>query len=270
MSAAQATLWELPPEHDTARLREFEVDLTPRGVVRQMIEHILRRWEFKWCARPFARDDQPRRFGDLAPRVLDPCAGAGVFGAELRAALPHAELHAIEVRDEEQAGLERHYSHVTIGDAIAVMRTLPLPVAFETPEAINEDRKNPLFGERGYDLITTNPAFSITHDLVEQALPLLTENGRLILLGRSELFQRQADEQWLKRFCPLEQWRIGGRIGFRGKGGGTDSNDLSWFVWSREGALSEFEELPAWHTVQLPVLPDDCRRWTVRPGTEDR
>lgn len=264
----QAHLFAVPPEHDPARLREHEADFTPLGVVRQFLP---------WL-------DDHARGGFQLDRVrtfLDLTAGAGAYGQVARELLPNVEqLVAIECRPEELPHLERHYTEVVIDDVLATLRRFA--------------------GEgRRFDLIATNPPFTLLADLVPLAFELLERgarldqrNGHLALLCRTQVFQGErywtapdGSPGFLRRWCPYAQVRVGGRVKFRsganpktGKPYGADSCDYSHLVWDRwglewlHGQLEHDDEAantPQWETHQLPPLPAEDRAWTIRPGTEE-
>lgn len=227
------------------RLREFEVDCTPGPIVRQGFE------TFDEVYTPPA-----------GLRVLDLCAGSGVFGQQARRVLSRPHLTAVEVRPEERANLERWYDVVTIAD----VRTVELGAAF--------------------DLVVGNPAFTIWPDVLGRAVEALAPSGAVMLLGLNELGTRgsASREVWL-RWVPTWQWRIGGTIGFRGPGlnpktgkpWGCDQRSYSWWSWRRPlgwampRSASQLGKITAsWRALDLAPLSAAERSWVQRPGTEER
>lgn len=219
------------PDHD--RLREFDADFTPGPIVFQALVR-LSGWR-----RPMT--------------ILDPSAGAGVFGQQCRLIWPDAKIWGVEPRQEERNHLMRHY------DFILIQKFQPLEV-FGSP-----------------DLIITNPPFPLFPGFIEAAHTLQprTNEGRpkgLVLLGLSTWGQSAEGVELFERFTPYMQLRIGGRIGYRGPGlnpltqkpWGVDQRDYSWWVWDTSGPPTDH-----WMTFQLPVLSVADRTWKVRPGTED-
>lgn len=224
------------------RLREFEVDCTPGPVVRQGFETLVDVFV-----------PVPRL------RVLDLCAGSGVFGQQARRVLDRPHLTAVEIRPEERPNLERWYDDVRIGD----LRSVEL-------------------GE--FDLVVGNPAFTLWVPALENAVGALAPQGVVMLLGLNELGSRGSESRgaW-NRWVPAWQWRIAGTIGFRGPGlnpktgkpWGCDSRSYSWWVWQRphgwampRAAAQMGKIAAAWRAMDLALLSAAERSWSTRPGTE--
>jgi len=85
--------------------------------------------------------------------------------------------------------------------------------------------------EGEYDLIITNPPYTLAEEFVEHGLSLLSEKGRLALLLRVNFFAGQARYGWLSKHMPKECYVTCRRPNFRGKG--TDSTEYAWFVWEK-------------------------------------
>jgi hypothetical protein len=120
--------------------------------------------------------DDPRRDPLTVPprrrviRVLDICAGAGVWASEVRrfAALLGFDVHitAVDYEPDERPNLERHADEVIIGDwheglgmvlaDVAVRTVTPAGVEIEVTESRWVWGPN----RREYDVIIGNPAFS--------------------------------------------------------------------------------------------------------------
>lgn len=224
------------------RLRAFEVDCTPGAIVRQGFEMFVE----AYCP-------------PAGLRVLDLCAGSGVFGQQARRVLDRPHLTAVEIRPEERPNLERWYDQVLIGD----VRTIEL-------------------GQ--FDLVVGNPAFTIWVTVLERSVEALAPLGATMLLGLNELGTRGSvsREAWL-RWVPTWQWRIGGTIGFRGPGlnpktgkpWGCDQRSYSWWSWRRpQGwamprSATQLGRLAAsWRALDLAPLSAPERSWIQRPGTE--
>jgi hypothetical protein len=226
------------PDYD--RLREFDADFTPGPVVHQGLATVA----------------------ELLPEdpalVLDPSAGAGVFGQQAKVVWPSARLIGLEPRAEEGAHLAQNYTrHATT-------------TFQEWAEGdIADARPN---------LIATNPPFSLFPEFVELGLDLLSDTGMLMLLGLSTWGQSADGIRLFDRFWPALQIRIGGRIGFRGPGinpkngkpWGVDQRDYSWWIWVPGRIVPRFYGRPYWRTLQLPVLSTAQRTWREKPGTEGR
>ncbi len=224
---------------DQERLREFQADFTPGPIVRQGLERVL-----DYC--------DPMRF-------LDPCAGSGVFGQQLRQVYPPELSWAVEPRLEEKGNLKRHYHEVE---------------AQTYQEAFAED---PVFDDEPFDLIATNSPFTEFVPLVEAALPLLAPKGVLMLLGLSDVMQRAKGKvEFIETCSPTYELRIAGPIGFRGPGTnpetgkrwGMDQRSYSWWVWKADAVRRRKSRGASWYCHQLPMLPSQDRQWKVRPGTE--
>lgn len=228
--------FDFPAVFDVApeRLKEFEVDCTPGPVVRQMFETL---------------DTSASGL-----RILDLCAGSGVFGQQAREVLGDAieSLTAVEIREEERPNLERWYDEVRIGDLREVTD----------------------LGE--FDLVVGNPAFSLWLDALTLAESVRASHGVVVMLGLNELGTRgsASREAWY-RYTPSEQLRIAGTLGFRGPGlnpktgkpWGCDQRSYSWWVWRPRGIWGS-AEAGSWVARDLPPLPAHERTWRVRPGTE--
>jgi hypothetical protein len=225
------------------RLREFEVDCTPGPIVRQGFE-------------TFVEAFSP----PAGLRVLDLCAGSGVFGQQARSVLDRPHLTAVEIRPEERPNLERWYDVVRIAD----VRTVEL-------------------GE--FDLVVGNPAFTLWVPVLERAVGALAPLGVAMLLGLNELGTRGSVSRgaW-ERWVPAWQWRIAGTIGFRGPGlnpktgkpWGCDQRSYSWWSWRRpqgwampRAAVQMGRLAAAWSTMDLALLSAAERSWVQRPGTEE-
>jgi hypothetical protein len=201
--AELAALEKVASAAAVARLREREADFTPRLVARAVVEAVLRayvsdRWHTVhgaclgvvggphtvWPAIADARASTSigsRMHGDEGGpliavngarrviRVLDICAGAGVWSSEVRrfAALLGFDVHitAVDYEPDERPNLLRHADEVIIGDwhealgmvlsEVMVKTMTPSGVEIEVAET------RCAWGEkREYDLIIGNPAFS--------------------------------------------------------------------------------------------------------------
>jgi len=197
--AEVAAIEKLASEAAVARLRAREADFTPRLVARAVVEAALRCIVFhgarilgsQYTIWPtIAEADAPRAtrskhaedgpFLDLDDgrrrviRVLDICAGAGVFSSEVRrfAALLGFDvwITAVDYEPDELPHLRRHADEVIIGDwHVALgMEQRKVFVTTMTPAGceIEVEETRWVWGEnrgenrREYDLIIGNPAFT--------------------------------------------------------------------------------------------------------------
>lgn len=221
------------PDED---LREREADLTPGPVVLQGLQHLARTYK-------------------LAPvRFLDPCAGAGVFGQQCRRVWPGAFRVGIEKDHREEPSLEHNYNEHMVGDALELL----------TGPAIRDLAP--------FDLIATNPAFSIFRELVPMCLPLLAPRGRLALYQSIDAGTRGPKGNALfEAHPPVACAHVSGGVTHRvgvnprtGRKWGQDQRTYGWWIWDRGHAG------PYWASCNLPRLPSEDRKWVVRPGEEWR
>lgn len=250
---------------DPARAKAFEVGLTPEPIVDQFATFLRSAYFDSMRARP--RIGRP-----LA--MLDPSAGAGVFGRVFGRVFPELERRiAVEVREEEAPNLVRNYTGHLIGkfeDVLPALRGLfPVP---EEPDPYADDPID-IDARNGFDLIVTNPPFSMIapdesgSSWLDDLIELLDEHGLLALLLPSDTFQRKEHEwPWLIERAvhrvPTAVYRIPGRIAFLG-GSSTDHRTYSWFVWRR---ARSFMHPQSWQTYTLPPLVAALKRWRTRPG----
>jgi hypothetical protein len=221
------------------------------------VEDVRARWSaWEACFTPEAVVDQGLRWAEWhslirISTVLDPCAGAGVFGKVARRLWPEAELLAFEPRCEESEHLQRHY------DAVGLMTA-------QQGAVTQRDER--------FDLVTTNPPWGEGEetqnwgDIFDAVWPLVAERGLLMLLGPSTWGHSDETSECARVFdehVPAYQLRIRGRIAFNG-GSSTDNRKCSWWVWCNDGVARDSTTM-----ITLPALPAEARRWNVRPGTEE-
>lgn len=230
---------------DEARDRKFEVDRTPTGVVRQGLSTL-------------ARSCLPARADAL--RILDPCAGSGVFSQVARQVWTRAlHITGIEIREEERPWLTHHCDEVVIGDVLDEVAKLD---------------------NGSLDVVVGNPAFSLTADLLRALEPKMADGGTVMLLGLNDLGTRgrHSREAW-QDLPPFYKWRIGGTLKFRagvnpktGKRWTCDMRSYSWWIWRVYGGHVVPREIDGARAIamsELPVLAAKQRRWTIPPGREE-
>ena len=232
--------------HDEERARSHEVDPTPAAVVAQGLS-------------TFARRHLRRLAQRHSVRLLDPCAGSGVFGQQAHRVFDGAERTAVEIRPEEEPWLRRNYDKYRIGNALELV---------------------PQMGP-SFDLASTNPAFTLTIELLPLLLACVRAGGHVLLFGLNELGSRGAASRALwRRYPPREQWRVFGTIKFRnginpstGKPWGADMRSYSWWLWESDGNGGarpyDVDDTTARRTIELPELDSALRRWSTVPGRED-
>lgn len=211
---------------------DADVALTPRGVVKQGLDVLI-------------RQTHPNLRRMRQPVIVDAGAGSGVYGAELRELLPRAYTIGVEAADHPWPW-QRHYSQAVQTDF----------AKFEPGIAV--------------DVIVGNPPFSQLEAFVSHALELLRPGGRLFFFGLNEWGQRAPSHAKLwELHRPCYQWRVQGGIKFRtgtnpknGKPWSTDARSYSHWCWEK-GAR------PLWTgMVTLPHLPFEHRSWEHPPGQE--
>lgn len=81
--------------------------------------------------------------------------------------------------------------------------------------------------DHGFDLIFTNPPFSIAQEFIEHAMSLSTT---VIMLLRINFLSSQKRYDFWQQFPPDGLFVLSKRPSFTGTG--TDSQEYAWFVWS--------------------------------------
>lgn len=215
---------------DPAYIADKDTGLTPTPVVRQGLE---------WL-----RDG----YGLQPKTMLDPSAGYGVFGMVAREVWPEVESWGVEKHGDCLLDLTRNYIH-------------PLGMPLE--------ELGFYFGEGfigPFDLIATNPPFSIVHEWIPKLRNLLTPDGVLCLLLPNGYGQRGEEKaEIFERDIPFRQLRISGPIEFKGPTQGADQRDYSWWMWNHANR----SQSPEWNCTQLPRLPSSDRKWLTAPGAEN-
>ena len=134
-------------KHD--RMRIHEADLSPPDMAGQAcwaIETVMgARWD-----------------GNGPARVLDPTAGAGCFPMAARAQWPRAKIVGCEARAEEEPHLAHHCDQHAIGDFF----------------------EEPLHETEPFDLVITNPPFSLIVELLPRCLEFVKPGGLVAFVCR--------------------------------------------------------------------------------------
>jgi len=121
--------------------KEFDFYPTPAGLVR--------------AALPILKEDE--YYEPIL--VLDPGAGYGVWGQEVKRAYPLTHVTGIEIQDFEQPD---GYDKWINGDYLTMDVTA------------------------NYDLIVGNPPYKFAQEWVEKSLEIVTENGYVLFLFRTD------------------------------------------------------------------------------------
>lgn len=172
--------------------------------------------------------------------ILDPSAGAGVFGQAFRTVWPNAHTSAIEPKAVESWFLRQNYDQHVIGEF--------------GPTLVGE----------GYDLVLTNPPFHSWREFVEKSLMVVRPGGYVVFLGLTSWNGRsEAGYELFETIPPVAEMRIPGAVGYRIKG--NDVRDYCYWVFRRSRGEAP---LPCWVSFNLPRLPGNLRKWHERkkPG----
>lgn len=217
------------------RERNFNVDRTPLGVIRQGLSYASALGLTDWADGLF----------------LDPSAGDGRFALVMRESSSDVpkprHIECIEPRIEELG---------------------PLGVVSDIAETAR--LQDACLSRLHYDVIATNPPFDQWAEIALKCYQdYLAPGGMMVFYGLSTW--GHSDEpseagELFRRIPPTVQMRIHGRVRHRvghnpntGKPYGTDSRKYSWWVWHKAHA-----GIRGWNTFNLPPLPREER--TAEPG----
>lgn len=142
--------------------------------------------------------------------VLEPAAGDGRICKRLKDNKPNAIIHGVEIQDRHKETLEKACDLVTIGSYLE------------------------LGGMGKYDLIITNPPYSIAEEYVHKALGQLESYGQLVLLLRLGFLESigRWERLWaIAGMRPTSVYVLCRRPSFTGQG--TDATAYAWFVWDK-------------------------------------
>jgi 16S rRNA G1207 methylase RsmC len=143
--------------------------------------------------------------------VLEPAAGDGRICKALKEKVPTALIHAVEIQQKHKEALEKVCNNVTIGD-------------FLTRDNLGL-----------YDLIITNPPYSMAEEYVHKCLRCLEPYGQLVLLLRLGFLESQG--RWKRLWSvvdnrPSKVCVLAKRPSFSGDGA-TDATAYCWMVWDK-------------------------------------
>ena len=137
--------------------------------------------------------------------ILEPAAGKGDIVRELRRQWPAARVDAFDVepRDEGREGIiQRGFFF--------------------------DDEPG------GYDLVISNPPFSLIFPFVLHALTKLNAGGVLAFLSPAAFFESRERREFNRTRPPHHTYILPERISFTGDGN-TDQRMLAWLVWRENG-----------------------------------
>jgi SAM-dependent methyltransferase len=233
-------------QHD--RMRVHEADISPPDMGGQAC------WSI----------DEHLRFQPT--RVYDPTTGAGCFPMAARQQWPAAEIVGVEARTEETEHVTANCDRYWIGDTFQAPASIAAPGSF--------------------DLVITNPPFSLIAELVPFCLTLVRPGGLVAFVCRLTWGDKpEADRLWRAPHGLAHIHEFAGRWRFRvgpnpkrktpkhplGVPYGVDSVGYRLLIWQRP--ISEPTGDVQYR--RLDLLPAPCRRWRktktglwIKPGTE--
>lgn len=257
---------------DQKRLDETETDYTAPEPVIALLRFWLRR-----AAAPLLDPNEE-------VKILDPSAGAGIFGQVLQRLIPHARTTGVELRGEEDRHLRKNYTSVAICD-FEVWAQEHIAERRRYEAYCRETRQEPHPRAFRFDAITTNPPFSrafrrdidrktraiLRRAWIETCHELLAPGGWLVFVGLTQWGQTLEASGLVKAYPPLLQYRFGGRLSFE-EHGGTDTREYSGWIWQNsydrplEARIAADSE-PEW--VVSNGKPLGVRKWQAGaiPGT---
>lgn len=141
------------------------------------------------------------------PSVLEPCAGDGRI------------LYALheQVKDAKLVAVEQHHV-IPYSDCVYEAHIGQDFLTWQT--------------KKQFDLIITNPPFSLVSEFIKKSYDLLKIGGSMFFLARLGILagQKRHRDLWTK-FPPSNIYVMPKRPSFIGNG--TDRYDLAWFHWTK-------------------------------------
>lgn len=164
-----------------------------------------------WCAEAI-----PEHLLSSSGWYLEPSAGNGAIVRALSRRRPNVRWHLVELRGEEQEGLEK------LGDGFKKASIVECPRNFFDVPA----RRLP------YACVPANPPYSLAPEVIRHAMHVAPDAIILMLL-RLDFLGSSADRLDLVRDARPDVWVFSTRPGFTRTG--TDANEYAWFAWRRDG-----------------------------------
>ena len=134
--------------------------------------------------------------------ILEPCAGTGKMTKVLRDRFPLAWIEANDIWDGS-----------------------PIPYANKRYAL---DFLKMLKGDADYDLIFTNPPYSLAEEIITHALETWSK-ATVVMLLRLNFLGSQKRKPFWDKYPVSELYVLSKRPSFTGKG--TDATEYAWFVW---------------------------------------
>lgn len=149
-----------------------------------------------------------------APKtILEPAAGDGAMLDPLTERWPEAAITALDISPQDPRVQEG---------------------SFYTQDRSSDRMKL-------YDLVITNPPYSVALQFAQMGLFAVAPGGTLALLMRLGFMASVARASWLKEHMPHHVYVLSRRPSF--SGGGSDFSEYAWFVWRENGGRSY---APSW------------------------
>lgn len=135
-------------------------------------------------------------------RILEPCAGSGKMVRVLRERFPNAIIDTMDIDN-----------HPEIPEAMHEM----------VADFLEHKIKHPK-----YDLIFTNPPYSLAREIIGHALESYPR-ATIVMLLRVGFLESKKRYSWWQDKLPTELHILANRPSFDGKG--NDATAYAWFVW---------------------------------------
>jgi len=140
---------------------------------------------------------------------LDPCGGNCKLIQAVKNIYPDVKIFASEIREACETNLAINTSGYIIGDYLKIDNSELL--------SLNNGNK--------FDVIITNPPYSIAMEFVEKAL---TQARFVVMLLRVNFVAAQKRNKFMRENAP-DLYVLSRRPSFTD--GGTDATEYAWFVW---------------------------------------
>lgn len=140
-------------------------------------------------------------------RILDPCAGDGVYGWFARERFRHAYIEGMDIRPIKF----NKYSY-NVGKNGDFLRA--------------SDDVEP------FDLVISNPPFVVAREFVEHSFRMLRPGGVVNFLLRAQFAESEGRYEWFQRYRPRYIVTCSDRPSFR-EDGSPDPAHYAFFVWQK-------------------------------------
>lgn len=156
------------------------------------------------------------KFPEERKSFLEPCAGNGNITSIVKEKFPNWYITSLELRPEEKENLTPISDELIIGDFLIYD-----------------------FNNNKFDVIITNPPFSLAQEFINKSLSLLSKDGVCIMLLRTAMLESKKRHDWWQDKLPNGLYVLSKRPSFTGKG--TDATSYSWFIWENGSNKQEIK-----------------------------